>query len=412
MILTLQNLDRLISKNSVTHTSDLEKQRFSASFQGADYERPVSVEVSVQDGALCFTSPVLEDVSDGKMEQVQAVVELVNQNLAKGQLKSGDPGSQVNFCLRCPVEEGKELSAEELASYLFLVPMTVRYSRDVMDAVLEKGLSPKEAVERMNQQETKPSMSYVLPDPPGVPLPRPRKRRIELPDDDDDLSFDSLPFLDDVDELDAVDSGYLTMEIRDYYDSRNWRYDYDPVANVIRMRIHSCCVDSYQVLTFIRDDERFTTLTAFPIKIPEGKRRQAAEFIARANYGMILGCFEMNPEDGQLQFKDTCLCGDTLMDPKIIERHIDVGFRMCDRYGPALLEMLYGGLSPREAVEKAEADIRPRRQPEEQEVPPRQEPPAPPQSGEEASHTEGFFRKKLRGLLDGLLGGNRNGDRD
>ena len=31
MILTLQNLDRLISKNSVTHTSDLEKQRFSAS---------------------------------------------------------------------------------------------------------------------------------------------------------------------------------------------------------------------------------------------------------------------------------------------------------------------------------------------------------------------------------------------
>ena len=99
------------------------------------------------------------------------------------------------------------------------------------------------------------------------------------------------------------------------------------------------------------------------------------------------------------------------MDPKIIERHIDVGFRMCDRYGPALLEMLYGGLSPREAVEKAEADIRPRRQPEEQEVPPRQEPPAPPQSGEEASHTEGFFRKKLRGLLDGLLGGNRNGDR-
>ena len=406
MILTLQNLDRLISKNSVTHTSDLEKQRFSASFQGADHERPVSVEVSVQDGTLCFTSPVLEDILDSKMEQVQAVMELVNQNLVKGRLKSGNPGSQVDFCLLCPVEQGRELSAQELASYLFLVPMTVRYSRDVMDAVLEKGLSPKEAVERMNQRETAPVMSYILPDLPDVLFHRPHRKRMELSDDEDDL-----PFLDGMDEFDDFDHGPLTEAIRDYYDSQNWQYDYDPIANVIRMRINSCCVDSYQVVTFIRDDERFTTLTAFPIKIPKGKREQAAEFIARANYGMILGCFEMNPEDGQLQFKDTCLCGETQLDPKIIERHIDVGFRMCDLYGPALLEMLYGGLSPREAVEKAEKDILPRRQPAEQEDPPKQEP-AAPQAEEETSCSEGFFRKKLRGLLDGLLGGNRNGDRD
>ena len=187
---------------------------------------------------------------------------------------------------------------------------------------------------------------------PGLPG-RPKQEESDEPAEEEEPFREDYPAPYDAE----LDRGPVTDMVREYYDRQDWRYEFDPGTKAFRMRMSSTCVDSYQMITFIRDEEWFTTLTVFPIRIPEEKRPLIEELIARANFGMILGCFEMQPRNGLLQFRNTCLCGDTELDMTVLERHIDVGFRMCNRYGPAILEVLYGGVSPADAVRKAEADI-------------------------------------------------------
>lgn len=421
MILTMQNLDRLITKNSVSHQSDLEKQRFSASFRGGEDEDITNVDISVDGSDICFTSYLSKELSDSDLGKAAEFVTRANQNFTMGSLQLDYETGSVYFKVLCHLNENQELSPEELAPYLFIGPMTAQlYGKNGLDLVLKQGLSPKDALEELSRMETKPAMSFVLPDPPAALKP-PAKKRPEVSKKESAPAFeeDEDVFREDrYDTFDDFDHGLLTESIRDYYDSQNWRYDYDPVNNVLRMSFQSKCVDSYRIITFIRDEERFTTLTIFPIKIPEDKREKVEEFIARANYGMIVGCFEMDPDDGQLQFKDTCLCGEIRLEQEILENHIDIGFRMCDRYGPGLMEILYGDTSPQEAIDKIESDIRPVNAPE-PEQPPASEAaaPAPPAAADPekpAESTETVQKPKRKGLksfLLGLFGGESDQDK-
>jgi hypothetical protein len=417
MTLTMQNLDRLIVKNCVTHESDLEQQRFSASFRSGE-EELTNVDISVDGSDICFTSYLSKALSGEEMGKAAEFVTRANQNFTMGSLQLDYDSGSVYFKVLCHINENQELSPEELAPYLFIGPMTAQlYGKNGLEKVLKEGLSPQEALEKLSQLEEKPAMSFVLPDPPAGLKPakkkRPETRKDTTPipafDDEDEEDFRSDRY-----DFDDFDHGLLTESVRDYYDSQNWHYDYDPVNNVLRMSFHSKCADNYHIITFIRDEERFTTLTVFPIKIPEDKRAIVEEYIARANYGMILGCFEMDPRDGQLQFKNTCMCGEIQLDQEILENHIDIGFRMCDRYGPGLMEILYGNATAKEAIERVESDIRPVNSPAPpapapqaeaaetaEETAPSETPPAPADPPKSPSRKKGLKR-----LWDALFGGD------
>ena len=47
-------------------------------------------------------------------------------------------------------------------------------------------------------------------------------------------------------------------------------------------------------------------------------------------------------------------CGDIDYDPESMEVIVDCGFAMLDRYGPGLLQVIYGNANPQEACEACE----------------------------------------------------------
>ncbi|MFP4414883.1 MAG: hypothetical protein ACLFVV_26025, partial [Coleofasciculus sp.] len=51
------------------------------------------------------------------------------------------------------------------------------------------------------------------------------------------------------------------------------------------------------------DEEQFVFYSICPIKVPKTKRRILGEFIARANYGMMIGNFELDFTDGEIRYK-------------------------------------------------------------------------------------------------------------
>lgn len=148
----------------------------------------------------------------------------------------------------------------------------------------------------------------------------------------------------------------VTDSIRDYYESQHWKYRYDSESGVFRMFIQLRAeeIDACEVRTVVRDEERFTTFVTLPFKVPEKKRVLAAKFISSANYKLLLGCFEMDFRDGEIQYKTTCFCGNIRLEHQYIQRQVDVGIQMVEEYGPGLLDVLFRGASMEDALEKIE----------------------------------------------------------
>ncbi len=102
------------------------------------------------------------------------------------------------------------------------------------------------------------------------------------------------------------------------------------------------------------DDDMLQFFTFVPLRITEERRADLAEFITRANYGMKIGKFEMDYDDGELRFHTGARYTDQSLPHEIIRDVIGVNLVTTDRYFPALTRLLFGGLTPAEAIDSVE----------------------------------------------------------
>lgn len=96
-----------------------------------------------------------------------------------------------------------------------------------------------------------------------------------------------------------------------------------------------------------------------PLRVPEGCRPAIAEAVVRANYGLQVGKFELDLDDGELRFQIAqILSGDTVGE-ETIDRMIGTAIHMLDVYLPAFLSVIYANDAPQEAIGRVEAMHRP-----------------------------------------------------
>jgi hypothetical protein len=92
-----------------------------------------------------------------------------------------------------------------------------------------------------------------------------------------------------------------------------------------------------------------------PIKVPEETRHAVAEFITRANYGLYIGNFEMDFEDGEVRFKSSLDFEGEALSALYIRNTIYPAVHLMNRYLPGLLKVVYGGKEPLEAIREVES---------------------------------------------------------
>lgn len=117
----------------------------------------------------------------------------------------------------------------------------------------------------------------------------------------------------------------------------------------IRMKLR-CKLQTAQMIVLVREDN-FTTLTTLPLAADENHRLAMAEFLTRINWGMRNGNFEMSMDTGEIRFKTYVHTGTQPMDISAARLATLLPFLMIDRFGDALLEVLFGFKTPREAFE-------------------------------------------------------------
>ncbi len=91
-----------------------------------------------------------------------------------------------------------------------------------------------------------------------------------------------------------------------------------------------------------------------PTNAVEDKRQAVAEFMTRANYGMVIGNFELDLKDGEMRYKASVDYEHIQVNNAFLKNMSYQVVVNMDRYLPGIMKLLYSDITPEEAVAEIE----------------------------------------------------------
>lgn len=99
----------------------------------------------------------------------------------------------------------------------------------------------------------------------------------------------------------------------------------------------------------------FTITSVLQVSADSRNINKIAEFMARANYGMRYGSFEVDYRDGEISYRTSCYCGENAVPAlDVVRLYVATAIVMLQKYGNALVDVLFGISTPKKAIEDAE----------------------------------------------------------
>lgn len=102
---------------------------------------------------------------------------------------------------------------------------------------------------------------------------------------------------------------------------------------------------------------QFLFYSICPVKVPENKRITVAQFLTRANYGIVIGNFELDLDDGEIRYKTSIDVKDDRLSEALCKQLVYTNLAMMDRYLPGIMGTIYGGMSPEGAIAHIENQL-------------------------------------------------------
>lgn len=100
-----------------------------------------------------------------------------------------------------------------------------------------------------------------------------------------------------------------------------------------------------------RDSEdRFIFYSIGLATTPPERRLALAEFITRANFGMLIGNFEMDMDDGEIRFKTSIDVEGDQLTTALVNQLVRLNIEMMDKYLPGLHSVANEGTDPLTAI--------------------------------------------------------------
>jgi len=111
----------------------------------------------------------------------------------------------------------------------------------------------------------------------------------------------------------------------------------------------------FRVITHVNVElEQLYIYVVAEVNVPDETRMGVAEFITRANYGMRIGNFELDLNDGEVRYKSSLDFEGHELTPGLVHNAIYPAVTTMDRYFPSLMKVAFGGASAAEAVAEVE----------------------------------------------------------
>ena len=154
-----------------------------------------------------------------------------------------------------------------------------------------------------------------------------------------------------------MDKNIMREAIEKYFAYQEWQYEYDEDREFYTFSLEIS--SKIKKLTYYVDTESSNHISVYAcaatLNADENTMAATAEYITRANYGLISGNFELDYRDGEVRFKNTLMVEEEdEVSQKMMERLLLIPARMFMKYGDGLAAVILGFSDPATEIEKAE----------------------------------------------------------
>jgi hypothetical protein len=139
-------------------------------------------------------------------------------------------------------------------------------------------------------------------------------------------------------------------------DANGWSYQRDDAGAAVVFPIRGAR-SAYEGTIVTTEEARFlTTYCVFAPRVPETRRPAMLEAIARANFGLHTGAFEVDLDDGELRFRDGLIARRAELPLGFMRDMLSFSVFICDRYHDALMGVAFGDVEPAAAIAAVEGE--------------------------------------------------------
>ena len=147
----------------------------------------------------------------------------------------------------------------------------------------------------------------------------------------------------------------ILAQVQSYFDRDGWDCRQVEGETILRMGYRapdnqwSCYAET------LEDDQQFVFYSIAPVEIGVKKRRLASEYLTRANFGLILGCFEMEWDTGLVRCKTSIDVEDDRLSYELFRPIVYANVFLMQRYLPGRQAVVYENVMPEQAIDQVEA---------------------------------------------------------
>lgn len=110
--------------------------------------------------------------------------------------------------------------------------------------------------------------------------------------------------------------------------------------------------DAFDVVVQWNDDDQ--TVCAYAVSthaVPPEQRAAVMELVTRLNFGLVIGCFELDVDDGELRYRASLDLEGASPEAALLKNLVFAAAASFGRYLPAFVDVI-GGTEPKDALSK------------------------------------------------------------
>lgn len=161
----------------------------------------------------------------------------------------------------------------------------------------------------------------------------------------------------DLDKRDRTQE--IIAAVENFFERDKVKHDPFNERNVARATYSIDTRFGHSQVFFHAYEDRLIFHFMLPLKAAEEERAKVGEFLLRANYGLKIGGFDFDFDDGEISYRIALYCGHDEFAPPTYEQidfSVIIGLMMVEKYGDALVKVMFGMAEPEDAIEATEMD--------------------------------------------------------
>ncbi|MCC7360173.1 MAG: YbjN domain-containing protein [Anaerolineales bacterium] len=148
--------------------------------------------------------------------------------------------------------------------------------------------------------------------------------------------------------------GGIYAVMLDFFETDGWPYEALAGQPVLRLPFRGAAGNWLCFAQAREAQHQFVFYSVYPAPTPAHRRGAMAELLTRANYGLVVGNFELDFADGEVRYKTSVDVEGSALTRPLVRACVYANVLMMDQYLPGLAALLAEGLEPTAALARVE----------------------------------------------------------